>query len=251
MLMSLYPCAVLCCTVLITERELTAGDVVPVMVVRQGGHGDERVYIEVCAAHPWVMLADIRAWRATAGLHVSQRPLIDISLANYILKLLVPRLAAKIADVTPTTTPTTAIATTATTADHGVIVTGIEQGGAADRAGLLTHDIIVSIDGDDVTNSNDITSLLQRHNIIAGDVIPIIIRRRNTIPLLTLSLIVAASSPQPIPLGDDGEPIEDLSDDSDMRVAAYRIANLWRSDADYRRFVQSLRVIAHRRVTYL
>jgi hypothetical protein len=83
-----------------TEHQLTAGDVVSVSVVRALSGSEERVNIEIGAQHAWVSLSDIREWRRVAALHVYQRPLIERANALATLRVMPPRLGAKIADGT-------------------------------------------------------------------------------------------------------------------------------------------------------
>jgi len=43
-------------------------------------------------------------------------------------------------------------------ADHGVVITGIQSGGPADKAGLKQGDVILSVDGDPVQNGDELVS---------------------------------------------------------------------------------------------
>ncbi|HEY0438554.1 MAG TPA: trypsin-like peptidase domain-containing protein [Xanthobacteraceae bacterium] len=47
----------------------------------------------------------------------------------------------------------------------GAMLTAVEQGGPADRAGLLSHDLVVRLDGEPVTGVDDLVRLLDRNRI--------------------------------------------------------------------------------------
>jgi S1-C subfamily serine protease len=47
----------------------------------------------------------------------------------------------------------------------GAMLTGVEQGGPADAAGLLSHDMVVRLDGERVTGIDDLVRLLDRSRI--------------------------------------------------------------------------------------
>jgi S1-C subfamily serine protease len=85
-------------------------------------------------------------------------------------------------------------------ADYGVLIQKVVPGGAAERAGLrggteqayvgntpimLGGDLIVSIDGQQVTDPQDISSIMDRHQ--AGDTISVTVlrgRRQMTVKLI-------------------------------------------------------------------
>lgn len=59
--------------------------------------------------------------------------------------------------------------------DHGLYVMGVTDGGAADNAGILRGDIILSIDGEEVKSSAELNQIRDKHS--AGDVVKIGIDR--------------------------------------------------------------------------
>jgi S1-C subfamily serine protease len=61
--------------------------------------------------------------------------------------------------------------------DQGLAVTQVASGGPADVAGLQANDVIVKIDGQDVTNNGELLAVLAKHK--AGDTIPIAYYRGN------------------------------------------------------------------------
>jgi S1-C subfamily serine protease len=48
---------------------------------------------------------------------------------------------------------------------YGALLTSVEPGGPADRAGLLSHDLVVRLDGERVTGVDDLVRLLDRSRI--------------------------------------------------------------------------------------
>ena len=61
--------------------------------------------------------------------------------------------------------------------DKGIAVTQVAQGSPADQAGLQVDDVIVKIDGEDVTNNGQLLSILAKHT--AGDVVEVQFYRGN------------------------------------------------------------------------
>ena len=69
---------------------------------------------------------------------------------------------------------------------YGVYVVDVVQGGPADKAGLQTGDRIVSIDGSEVAQKNDLGSIIQNHS--AGDTLNITIARNGQMQTVSLTL---------------------------------------------------------------
>jgi S1-C subfamily serine protease len=59
----------------------------------------------------------------------------------------------------------------------GAVVTGVEQGGPASEAGILTGDIVLAVDGAPVSGADDLVRLLDADKI--GRTIPLDILRRS------------------------------------------------------------------------
>jgi serine protease Do len=55
--------------------------------------------------------------------------------------------------------------------DKGIAVTAVGEGTPAQKAGLRQNDVIVRVDGQDVTNNGDLLAILAKHR--AGDAVSI------------------------------------------------------------------------------
>ena len=69
---------------------------------------------------------------------------------------------------------------------YGVYVVDVVQGGPADKAGLKTGDRIVSIDGTEIAQKDDLGTLIQKH--AAGDVLSITVARDGQMQTVSLTL---------------------------------------------------------------
>ena len=69
---------------------------------------------------------------------------------------------------------------------YGVYVVDIVQGGPADKAGLKTGDRIVSIDGTEIAQKDDLGTLIQQH--AAGDTLSITVAREGQMQTVSLTL---------------------------------------------------------------
>ena len=69
---------------------------------------------------------------------------------------------------------------------YGVYVVDVVQGGPADRAGLKTGDRIVSIDGTEIAQKDDLGTLIQQH--AAGDTLSITVAREGQMQTVSLTL---------------------------------------------------------------
>ena len=69
---------------------------------------------------------------------------------------------------------------------YGVYVVDVVQGGPADKAGLKTGDRIVSIDGTEIAQKDDIGTLIQQH--AAGDTLSITVAREGQMQTVSLTL---------------------------------------------------------------
>jgi len=61
--------------------------------------------------------------------------------------------------------------------DHGAIIAGVVRGGPADRAGVRPGDILVSVQGKKVANTNDMLNLVA--NLAPGDTATMTVMRKN------------------------------------------------------------------------
>ena len=69
---------------------------------------------------------------------------------------------------------------------YGVYVVDVVQGGPADKAGLKAGDRIVSIDGTEIAQKDDLGTLIQQH--AAGDVLSITVARDGQMQTVSLTL---------------------------------------------------------------
>ena len=69
---------------------------------------------------------------------------------------------------------------------YGVYVVDVAQGGPADKAGLKTGDRIVSIDGTEIAQKDDLGTLIQQH--AAGDTLSITVAREGQMQTVSLTL---------------------------------------------------------------
>ena len=69
---------------------------------------------------------------------------------------------------------------------YGVYVVDVVQGGPADKAGLQAGDRIVSIDGTEIAQKDDLGTLIQKH--AAGDVLSITVARDGQMQTVSLTL---------------------------------------------------------------
>ena len=69
---------------------------------------------------------------------------------------------------------------------YGVYVVDVVQGGPADKAGLKTGDRIVSIDGTEIAQKDDLGTLMQKH--AAGDTLSITIAREGQMQTVNVTL---------------------------------------------------------------
>ena len=69
---------------------------------------------------------------------------------------------------------------------YGVYVVDVVQGGPADKAGLKTGDRIVSIDGTEIAQKDDLGTLIQQH--AAGDTLSITVAREGQMQTVGLTL---------------------------------------------------------------
>ena len=69
---------------------------------------------------------------------------------------------------------------------YGVYVVDVVQGGPADKAGLKTGDRIVSIDGTEIAQKDDLGTLIQQHT--AGDTLSITVARNGQMQTVSLTL---------------------------------------------------------------
>ena len=69
---------------------------------------------------------------------------------------------------------------------YGVYVVDVVQGGPADKAGLKTGDRIVSIDGTEIAQKDDLGTLMQQHT--AGDTLSITVARDGQMQTVSLTL---------------------------------------------------------------
>jgi predicted metalloprotease with PDZ domain len=132
------------------------------------------------------------------------------------------------------------------TATAQVIITGVEEGGAADRAGICSNDIIVRMDNQSITTASDFTCIINKS--LAGDEISLTVRRGNND--ISLTIVVGATSPLPPTTNDDGDVIGD--NDEELRASpAHQSACLWRREDEMLQFIRSLRSIAGLHVSSL
>ena len=69
---------------------------------------------------------------------------------------------------------------------YGVYVVDVVQGGPADKAGLKAGDRIVSIDGNEIAQKDDLGTLMQQHT--AGDTLSITVARDGQMQTVSLTL---------------------------------------------------------------
>ena len=69
---------------------------------------------------------------------------------------------------------------------YGVYVVSVVQGGPADKAGLKTGDRIMSIDGTEIAQKDDLGTLIQQH--AAGDTLSITVAREGQMQTVSLTL---------------------------------------------------------------
>ena len=69
---------------------------------------------------------------------------------------------------------------------YGVYVVDVVQGGPADKAGLTAGDRIVSIDGNEIAQKDDLGTLMQQHT--AGDTLSITVARDGQMQTVSLTL---------------------------------------------------------------
>ena len=69
---------------------------------------------------------------------------------------------------------------------YGVYVVDVVQGGPADKAGLKTGDRIVSVDGTEIAQKDDLGTLIQQH--AAGDTLSITVAREGQMQTVSLTL---------------------------------------------------------------
>lgn len=62
-------------------------------------------------------------------------------------------------------------------ADHGLVVLQVQPGTPAEQAGLQPGDVILTVDGRDMTQVEDLIAVLHQH--APGDTIPIVLERNN------------------------------------------------------------------------
>ena len=70
--------------------------------------------------------------------------------------------------------------------DHGLIVLEVEPGTPAEQAGLTPGDVIVSVDGDEMNQVEDLIATLHQH--APGDTVPLVIERNKTEQTLQVTL---------------------------------------------------------------
>lgn len=70
--------------------------------------------------------------------------------------------------------------------DQGVVVTQVEDGGAAQYAGILPADVIVKIDGQDVKSADNLVKIMQQFQI--GDEVVITISRKGKVKKVNVRL---------------------------------------------------------------
>lgn len=87
--------------------------------------------------------------------NLAQKVVGDLKQYGYARR---PRLGAFVAAITPADQEAFGLA-----ARDGALIRGIEGGQAADRAGLRTGDVVVSLDGEEITDDNDLIVTLARH----------------------------------------------------------------------------------------
>lgn len=71
-------------------------------------------------------------------------------------------------------------------ADHGLVVEQVQPGTPAEQAGLKPGDVILSVDGKDMNQVEDLIAVLHQH--APGDTIPIVIERNNQQQTLQVTL---------------------------------------------------------------
>ena len=67
-----------------------------------------------------------------------------------------------------------------------VQVMGVEEGSAAQAAGMQVNDIIVSLNGTEINGSSDLSSLLYEYNV--GDTVTITVQRGSELVDLSVTL---------------------------------------------------------------
>jgi S1-C subfamily serine protease len=70
--------------------------------------------------------------------------------------------------------------------NEGAYVANVSTGSAAARGGIHVGDVIVSIDGQNVTSDDDVINVVRRHN--PGDTIPVTVNRGGKIVTVTVTL---------------------------------------------------------------
>ena len=74
----------------------------------------------------------------------------------------------------------------------GVYIVQVNEGGAADKAGLEAGDLLVSIDGNAISTTSDVTSILDEHAV--GDTIEVQVVRGKQ--MVEVSLTLQESQPE-------------------------------------------------------
>ena len=72
---------------------------------------------------------------------------------------------------------------------NGVIVTNVDQGGSADKAGLSPEDIIIKVEDRDVTDTNSILKILTDMDLQVGSVLKFTIIRDNKEKIIRMKLL--------------------------------------------------------------
>ena len=70
--------------------------------------------------------------------------------------------------------------------DHGLVVLQVQNGTPADQAGIKAGDVIISVDGQQMNQVEDLIAVLHQHS--PGDTIPVVIERNNQQQTLSVTL---------------------------------------------------------------
>jgi len=70
--------------------------------------------------------------------------------------------------------------------DHGLVVLEVQSGTPADQAGMKPGDVIISVDGQQMNQVEDLIAVLHQHS--PGDTVPIVIERNNQQQTLNVTL---------------------------------------------------------------
>lgn len=104
------------------------------------------------------------------------------------------------------------------TGSSGALVSDVEQGGPADKAGVKSGDIILKVGNDDVKEGTQLPRLVARHQ--PGSVVPVTLSRQGKEQTVQVTLDAIADNDSSSSARPAGKPQDQASSDHGMRLQA-------------------------------